>query len=515
MGWTRRALGVLSVVMLILLSAPGAESLYIDVTDKTLEVVARAQSRASFRLQDAEGFTQPADVHAGDLAQWRNLLTVEINHDLHRLARELDVLYPLKALKIQSKYHLVGRFLYEGVYDFGPEAFRLVGARDRENIQKFKEQYDLWECYVDFSRGALFVRVGRQNLAWGETDVFRLLDGINPLDNTFGGVFEDLDDRRIPLWMVRGSYNFGKVGPVSACTLEAFCVPGIWDARVAPVAPYGTPYAAPQPESPIPTVVRSPGREWASSRWGVRLMGVLADDWTLSVAHYRSYLDIPAVRLRVGETPIDAWSEICFPSVEVTGGSLSFWEEHTDVIVRVEAAWFWSEPVFIPSINTPIEPLPIFIPGIPGLPVNGEIPKKDVLKWAVGLDKNVWVRMLNPKRTFTVSVQYFGSWIQGYDKRMRVPLALYPEPTDFTAAKEFDGIFTLVVNTDYHGGDIIPQMAVAYDARGVWMFQPSVNCIFEPFRFMVQYSGIAGNMAGFGAFRDRDQISFSVSWLLN
>ena len=114
-----------------------------------------------------------------------------------------------------------------------------------------------------------------------------------------------------------------------------------------------------------------------------------------------------------------------------------------------------------------------------------------------------------------LSVQYFGTWVQDYDDRMRVPLALYPQATDFSSAKELEGTFTFLVNTDYYGGDIVPQMVVAYDARGVWMFQPSVNYIFEPFRLMIQYSGIIGNMAGFGAFRDRDQISFIFSYLLN
>lgn len=511
----RASLFALWGVVFLFLPFRVAEALFLDPEDKTLEVIARLQSRSSFRLQDAEGYTQPIGVRAGDLVQWRNLAMIEMNHDLSRLAGEVDVLHPLKNLEIKAKVHLVGRFLYEGVFDVGPQPFRAVGDEDAENIEKFKEQYDLWECYVDLSRGPLFFRVGRQNLAWGETDVFRLLDGINPLDNTFGGVFEDLDDRRIPLWMLRGSCNFGRVGPVSAVTLEGFCVPGIWDARVAPIAPNRTPYAAPQPESPIPTVVCTPGRDMSNSRWGVRLMGVLLDNFTVSLGHYRSYPDIPALRLGVGENPIDAWTEIRFPGVQVTGGSLSFWEQHTDVVLRAEAAWFWDEPVFIPAVNMPVVPLPIPLPGLPGLPANGKIPAKDVLKWSIGLDRNVWVRPLNAKRTFMVSFQYFGSWVQDYDERMRIPLALYPDAMNFAGAKEMDGMFTLLVNTDYYGGDIVPQMVAAYDARGVWMFQPSVTCIFEPFRFMVQYSGIVGNLAGFGAFRDRDQISFSLSWLLN
>ncbi len=83
----------------------------------------------------------------------------------------------------------------------------------------------------------------RQILAWGETDIFRLLDGVNHLDNSFGGPFEDLDDRRIPLWMLRSSLNLGMVGPVSSLTLEGFIVPGTLDATVAPwpLGPDGAP----------------------------------------------------------------------------------------------------------------------------------------------------------------------------------------------------------------------------------------------------------------------------------
>ena len=96
-----------------------------------------------------------------------------------------------------------------------------------------------------------------------------------------------------------------------------------------------------------------------------------------------------------------------------------------------------------------------------------------------------------------------------------IPLALYPDATNYHSRKGTRGHLHLSVNTDYYGGDIVPQMVVAYDARGVFMFQPSVNYIFEPFRFMIQYSGIVGNMVGFGAFRDRDQITFIFSYLLN
>ena len=43
---------------------------------------------------------------------------------------------------------------------------------------------------------------------------------------------------------------------------------------------------------------------------------------------------------------------------------------------------------------------------------------------------------------------------------------------------------------------------------------PSATYIHEPFRFTLQYSAIAGNYTNFGLFRDRDQISFVLSYLL-
>ncbi len=506
---------ILFLGILVLPFMPTADALYIDPKKKTLEMIGKVQSRVTLRMEDSKEFTKPIDVHVGDLVQWRNLALIEVNHDLRMLTQELDVLSPFKALDIDVKYHLVGRFLYEGVYDVGPQAFQDVRERDKENIDSFKEAYDLWECYLDLNRGPLFFRMGRQNLAWGETDSFRLLDAINPMDNTFGGPFEDLDDRRIPLWMLRGSYNFGRLGPIATLTVEGFWVPGNLDARVAPLAPSGTPYAAPEPESPLVKQFITPGKTMSNSRWGARVMGLIANNYNFSIAHYKTFLDNPALRLAVGDSPLDAAAEIVWQDVQITGGSLSFWESHTDTIVRTEVAWFWDEAVFIPEINTPLTPLPITIPGLPGLPANGTIPKKNMLKWMIGLDKNFWIRPLNPTKTFFVSCQYFGTWVDAYDDRMRQPLAIYPDQDRYPLVKEVENLFTGAITTEYLHGDLVPTVAVFYDVRGAWLVGPMVNYIFEPFRAMIQYTTVMGNFTGIGAFRDRDQISIIFTYLLN
>jgi hypothetical protein len=520
-----------------------AEAVYIDA-EHTLKVTGKAQTRTSIRLQDSEGFTSPSNVYVGNLVQWRNLALIEIDHNLRDLTDELDILYPLKALKIRSKYHIVGRFMYEAVYNVGPEAFRDVRDADRENIDNFKQSYDLWECYLDLSRGPMFFRIGRQNLSWGETDVFRLLDSINPLDNTFGGPFEDLDDRRIPLWMLRGSYNFGNVGPVKSMSLEAFWVPGTWDARIAPWAPTGTAYSAPlAPDLARFLTFKYPDRGMDSSRWGFRLQGIVGPNMNLSIGHYRSFLDLPALRAVVEPgipllTSLDQLAfEVSWKPVHITGGSLNYWEPRTNTVIRAEVAWFWCEPVLIPEENIPVLfgptlPLPgwaldlaaelfgidIRDLGLDGLPLNpqsGTIPEKNILRFMIGLDRQVWVRPLNRTNMFFVSMQYFGQWIPDYDARMRQALQLYPSPVNFAALNEVESVFTALVNTMYRKGTINPQLALAYDVRGAWLIQPSVNLIREPFRFMIQYSAIAGNFTNFGAFRDRDQITFILTYLLN
>jgi hypothetical protein len=539
---TWAAISVLSMLAYLGIAAT-SRAVYIDKKG-TFQFTARLQTRASVRLNDSEGFTFPRDIYVANLVQWRNLAMIEIDHDLVNLTKDLDVLYPLKVLRIQSKYRLVGRFIYEAVYDVGPQSFQDVKERDKGNIDKFSHTYDLWEFYFDFSRGPWFLRIGRQNLAWGETDMFRLLDYINPLDNTFGGPFEDLDDRRIPLWMLRGTYDLGGIGPISSLMVEGFWVPGNWDVRVAPFPPVGTPYFPPLPAEYEPFLrVVTPDKTMSNSRWGLRVQGLVGTALNLSVCHYKTYLDGPALRSVVTRNvpvllDLDALIlEASFPPVQITGGSVSYWESHLDVILRGEVAWFWDEPVFIPEENLgtffgPVIPLPpplldlaaeilgvdvrdLGLNGIPVNPQSGTIPKKNILRFMVGVDKQVWIRPLNKRSMFLVSMQYFGQWIPDYDERLRQGIALYPNFTNFAKQKELESVLTALIGTNYMNGRINPQVGLGYDVRGAWLLLGAVNYVREPFRFSMQYAGIEGNMTGFGAYRDRDQISFILTYLLN
>jgi hypothetical protein len=71
----------------------------------------------------------------------------------------------------------------------------------------------LREVYLEWKPiNTLSIKVGRQIAIWGEALTSRVGDVIHPDDGRFSFTFANLEDTRIPSWMVRGSYNL----PISA-----------------------------------------------------------------------------------------------------------------------------------------------------------------------------------------------------------------------------------------------------------------------------------------------------------
>lgn len=442
-----------------------------------MELSGILQTRITFSTQDREGFTEP-QVDAGSLLQHRNLVYVEWRHTLTNIV----------------SYRLRARGLYEGVYDYGPDEYRAV--KDEAEDADIYTDLDLWEGYVDVAPGPAFLRVGKQIISWGETDLFPMLDRINPLDNTWGGIFENLDDRRLPIWAARGIYTIGNFGFLQSLAIEGFFNPGFIEQEVSPLSPPGTPYAFPLPASPLPLKVVKPVNGMSGSRWGVRLQGVIGDNYNFSIAHYQTFMDTPATRLLI--EPSGPVQELRYSHLLITGGSLSFFENLTETIWRFEFAYFWNEPVFIPEIN---------------LSGSGKIPEKDIFRYAVAVDKNMWLRWLNRRSMYNFTIQYFGEYILDYEDAIRMAAFKYPSG-DFATLDEYEQKITFLTYTNYMSGKLNPQVAVAWDPRGAVMVLPQVTYIWEPLRFTLQYALVAGdNDVSFGFLRDRDQVSLTLGVL--
>jgi hypothetical protein len=54
-----------------------------------------------------------------------------------------------------------------------------------------------------------FLKVGKQQVVWGRTDLFRVLDVINPVDYSRNNIYDELQDIRIPMWIAQAEYRMG------------------------------------------------------------------------------------------------------------------------------------------------------------------------------------------------------------------------------------------------------------------------------------------------------------------
>lgn len=86
---------------------------------------------------------------------------------------------------------------------------------------------EVWELYGDIKAGDLWLRLGKQQIVWGEMIGTRILDVINPLDMSWNLNFEpeEYENIRIPNWAIRASYLI-KQPFFEELSIEGFLNPG-------------------------------------------------------------------------------------------------------------------------------------------------------------------------------------------------------------------------------------------------------------------------------------------------
>ena len=80
---------------------------------------------------------------------------------------------------------------------------------------------ELKEFYFDLEMfdSRLWLRIGKQNIVWGKTELFRTTDQFNPQDLALASL-PSLEESRIAVWAARGVCSFYEVGPLEDVRLE-------------------------------------------------------------------------------------------------------------------------------------------------------------------------------------------------------------------------------------------------------------------------------------------------------
>lgn len=410
----------------------------------------------------------------GHIRQHRYFLQLKFDHDLKRISQQYGWAWLLGGwMKPDDfSYSLQYRGEGEGIYDYGPSEFSRQGHdMDRFEIDqpnapalglsnkldpRYVEQRvsklrrisrmrnRFFAGYLDFTKGPVQLRIGRQVLAWGETDIFRLLDNINPTDASFGGFLLALDERRVPIDMIRGSYRFDSIGPFSDSFLEGFIATGNTIAQW-PGTPGGAEWSPGGIGRPNPAIKQSIDiPPFLDFRGGARLV-FNAWDATFSLAHYYTYLDIPGTIYHVPR-PTDAHltpgfvnpiiATARFPRTPISGATVTFPIASWYSVFRSEAAYIYGEPMsrqgrgdgadstaaagtaayrrLVGFNNTEGGVDPFVYPGFLNVlganrrgAIQGSMLKRDTFNMSVGLDVNRFIRWINPAQTVFFSTQMF------------------------------------------------------------------------------------------------------------
>ncbi len=352
--------------------------------------------------------------------------------------------------KISPEFKVYGRWrgAYDASYDMNETAHNIPQA----TIDDQKQENELRELYVDLRRGPLFLRLGKQQIVWGESDGLRLADIINPLDLRWHLLWENWEDIRVGLPAVRAIY-----GVTPRTDLEFVWVPvsfeptrfggkgSYWElppAGKGGVLPLAPGIAVPIDQGNVPTSVKN-------GSVGGKIKTTFGSGFDVSVYDYYHRYEMPTLKM----TPAAPLPQISlvYPYVNSIGGTFNTFVDAVKTVFRGEVVYNRGEPQ--QDFTKP-----------------DLISKKDTIAFMVGIDRPTYLP-INSESSF-LSFQYF------YKK------VLSTDPTTITFGDVnnkvpeqavISGILSTSYPTLIPNSVLTPSVTVFYDVVGAGWARPMVN----------------------------------------
>lgn len=335
----------------------------------------------------------------------------------------------------------------------------LDGYMDQdENDAKFSDFNDeldfIRELYItadkQLANGDIFnVTFGKQQVVWGKTDLFRVLDVVNPVDYSRHNIYDELEDIRIPQWMLTAEWRMGANNVFDDQNLQF-----IWNIdkfRPHNLGTCGQSYKmvdagcffASSIQGGGPYVINDVEEyDWnlKNTQFGMKWEGVYGDaTFSLNALHYRQQL--PSIHALGAPGSNFGLFDIHFPRVTLLGGAIDYYSMATDATWRLEVAYTEGE-------EQPRD-------------TNG-YKETDMLRYVIGFDKNLIMPSLGTRSAFLISAQLFGEHILDHEVDM---------PND-----EDNWIATGLFKGFYMNNRLSPQIIVAHDfAAKATAIAPSIS----------------------------------------
>ncbi len=383
---------------------------------------------------------------------------------------------------------------------------------------EFNDRLDfIRELYIDATLplkngGDWSFRFGRQQVVWGRTDLFRVLDVINPVDFSRNNIYDELEDIRIPMGIFTAEWRGGQTETFDDLNLQFLWK---WEKfRPSNLGQGGTPnvildagsffrgmnncwengctvanFAGGGVATDFPSHVigirraNLPGGWFNDGEFGIKLEGVYKGvGFSLNALSFYQQLPvlrggIPADNIFTPGVEAQAWDyliafDIDFPRVTLIGGSADIYVDPIKSVFRMEIAHTSGEE-FANTLQPRL------------------FSESDVIRWVIGWDRPTFIPFLNKTRAALLSAQLFGQHLLDHELEQGPlgPIGMPDWKNNILA--------TFLLKVWYMNDRLSPQLLSAYDTKAhAGVVSPSVDWLInDKWRLTVAFNVKFGDSA--------------------
>jgi hypothetical protein len=369
-------------------------------------------------------------------------------------------------------------------------------ANHHNNLSRFYGGGEIRELYADIKPNEnVLLRLGKQQVVWGESDFFQAMDMVHGSDFTWRSFLEPSnEDLRKPSVMANLTVQLPELNG----KVQALFRPGALN-RLDSI---GNTYDitggrwANQPLKGVDFLTITPynfkqdGADARDNTWGLRWSG-MASEINYSLSYLKTYNPNPVISMKKdigpffgapvaipsgstpfnGTTPKGIAGEVIYPKIDMFGLTASGYSPAADAVFSAEAAYirdyaynYGQTSLFSAAGGVPV----LGGPGYDG------IKRKNVVRSMIRMDKSLpfTQSVLGTEKPAFFSMQLFDTWITGFkESEDIIQLVGFGQ-----RAKEHSTLFTLILDTSYANGTINPVFVAGTDLTyGGGFAVPSVS----------------------------------------